>query len=353
MNIIEQVRLYDGYTLKVKVVYPDKTKIEKLVIYINGSGANTYENKRGWIDGTTFKYHDFFAYEFSKRNIAYCSYNTRGVDVGEDEPGFATINEDEYLKYLPSNSVKDIESIIVHMLNIPAFRNSKIYLLGWSEGTIIAPLVALNAKVKIDGLLLAGYCNENLKETLTWQFSGNAEYTIWREVFDYDHKGYIVKEDFEADEYNVRNKLFGNLNFEDIDKNGDGRIDVNDAAERSLPYLKNMFNAIELNDDEWLKNNCGVRLTSAWFREHFALKATKDILPLLDLPIFIFQGEMDNMCPAFYAEDIKYKFDEMGKTNLNVRIFKQHDHNLNYALFLLKKEISQGLFCIFETVERL
>lgn len=353
LNKIEAVTLHDNCVIKIKYSYPENVLIKKLVIYVNGSGPNTYDNKRQWIDGTTFNYHDLFVNEFNKRGIAYCSYNTRGVDVGEKPPFYAEIKDEEYKTYLPSNSVKDIEYIINFLKQKDEFKDAKIYLLGWSEGTIIAPLVALNNNVKVDALLLAGYCNENLRDILTYQLQGNAEFTLWRRYFDYDKKGCITKEDFEADKYEVRKQLFGNAAFEDLDVNHDGKITVEDAGVRSLPHLNNMLKAIETNDDEWLKKNHGVRLTSGWFKEHFNLKPNKEVLPLLDLPIFIFQGEYDAMCTKKYAEDIDQKFKEMNKTNLTVNIFDNHDHDLNYISLLVKNEVSAGIEAIFKTVESL
>lgn len=353
LNRIEAIKLHDNCVIKFKYSYPENTLVEKLVIYVNGSGPNTYENKRQWIDGTTFNYHDLFINEFNKRGIAYCSYNTRGVDMGENPPLYAEINDDEYKTYLPSNSVKDIESIITYLKQKDEFKNAKIYLLGWSEGTIIAPLVALNNNVKVDALLLAGYCNENLKDVLVYQLQGNSEFTLWRRLFDYDKKGYITKDDFETDKYNARKALFGDAAFEDLDANHDGILTVEDAGARSIPHLNDMLKAIENNDDEWLKNNHGVRLTSGWFKEHFNLKPNKEILPLLDLPIFIFQGEYDTMCTKKYAENIRQKFDELNKTNLTVYIFNDHDHDLNYHLFHVTKEVPLGIRTIINTVENL
>lgn len=43
MTLIEPVRLYDGCQTKIRVVCPDDAPVEKLVIYVNGSGPNTYE----------------------------------------------------------------------------------------------------------------------------------------------------------------------------------------------------------------------------------------------------------------------------------------------------------------------
>jgi hypothetical protein len=59
------------------------------------------------------------------------------------------------------------------------------------------------------------------------------------------------------------------------------------------------------------------------------------------------------MCPVFYTEDIKKKFDELGKSNLTVNIFEKHDHDLNYALFPMRNEISKGLTSIFDTADKL
>lgn len=357
MDKIEIVTLYDGATTKIKYSYPEYRQVDKLVIYVNGSGPSTYDNKRRSFDGNTFYYHDFFRNKFVRRGIAYCSYNTRGVDLGDIEPLFIQINDAEYKKYLPSNSVKDVESIISHLTDKPIFKNTKIYLLGWSEGSIIAPLVALNKKVRVDALLLAGYVNENMKDTMIWQLSGNSSYLTLQRYFDVEKKGYISKQEFEEDRFNVRKAFFGDAAFENFDADHDGKISIEDFAVIQKPYLDSIFNAIESNDDEWLKNNygnrAGVVLKSAWFKEHFSLKPNKEVLPLLNLPIFIFHGEYDANCPQQYALDIEKTFACLHKNNLEVNIFKNHDHDLNFAVWLMKKTIPEGIACIFDTVEAL
>ncbi|MBQ0092234.1 MAG: hypothetical protein KBS45_02755 [Clostridiales bacterium] len=352
MDKIETIPLYDGCETKVKYSYPDNLPVDKLVIYVNGSGQSTYDNKRKNPNGGFFNYHDFFRNEFVSDNIAYCSYNTRGVEMGDSEPLFASINEDEYKKYKPLNTVRDIESIIRYLTDLPEFQNAKIILLGWSEGTIIAPLVAFRRISKVDALLLAGYCNENMKDVLIWQLSGNASDINLRKLFDKNNKGYISKEDFETADEKVKT-LFRGLPFETFDRNSDGRLDVSDFASLQKPYLDEVLNAISRNDDEWLKNNFGAPLilTSGWFNEHFSLEPTKNILPQLDLPIYIFQGTDDANCSVQYAYDIKETFEKVGKTNLCVNIFDNHDHDLNFMEWLLNGTIPAGIKCIFDTVD--
>lgn len=110
-----------------------------------------------------------------------------------------------------------------------------------------------------------------------------------------------------------------------------------------------MLSAIENGDDEWLKNNHGVRLTSAWFREHFSLEPNKTVMPKLEIPIHIFTGEYDMMTPQFYAKDIEQIFTASGKTKLTVHCFENHDHDLNYIKYIIKNEMSDGIKCLLET----
>ena len=353
MDKIETIRLYDGSETKIRYSYADNMPVEKLVIYVNGSGQNTYDNKRRNPNGGFFNYHDFFRDEFVANHIAYCSYNTRGVDMGGIEPLFISVDENEYTKYKPLNSVKDIESIIRYFTALPEFQNAKIYLLGWSEGTIIAPLVALRKNVRVDALLLAGYCNENLKDVVIWQLSGHSSFISIRKYFDKNNKGYISKEDYETADEKVKAALFGESPFEQIDCNSDGRIDASDFALRQKPYLDELLDAISRNDDEWLKTkyiNPIIKLTSGWFNEHFSLEPTKNILPQLDLPIYIFQGADDASCPVQYTFDIKEEFEKINKTNLHVNVFENHDHDLNFLMWLLKGTMPAGIKCIFDTV---
>lgn len=62
--------------------------------------------------------------------------------------------------------------------------DSKIALLGCSEGTIIASMVADRKIVTIDGLLLFGYANDNLFDIIKWQYSGKASMINLRKYFD-------------------------------------------------------------------------------------------------------------------------------------------------------------------------
>jgi pimeloyl-ACP methyl ester carboxylesterase len=343
------IRATDGFCLDVRLCLPENNVPDKIVIYVNGSGPMTYSCKRRLPDGTTFNYFDIFANEFTKRNIGFISYSQRGVTDGENPPFFADIDDEAYKTYLPSNSVSDISLITAYINeNYPA---SRVILLGWSEGTIIAPLVAKNKSIKVDALMLAGYVNLNLIDILKWQLTGNSTLILWRSLFDYDKKGYITEEDYITDRNSVRQAMFGDTPFSSLDLDGDGKITTADTLPLAKPHLDNMLKAIEENDDEWLKNNHGIRLTSGWFKDHASLSPNSRVLPELDLPIHIFAGEYDFMTPIWQAQDIYNEFIRLGKTNLSLYTFEGHDHDLKILRYILKNEFSEGMKKLFDVAE--
>lgn len=348
---ILQIESRDGYKLDTMLSTPNG-KHEKLVLFVNGSGPYTYNTKRQNIDGSIFNYFDFFAKEFTDREVAFCRFSTRGVTDGDTPPYYANISDSEYATYLPHNSVNDLSSV-VNYLRENGYQDKSIYLLGWSEGTIIAPLAVLDNSIRVEVLLLCGYCNETIYDTLLWQLSGNSDLIQYRRLFDYDKKGYISKSDFEEDRNKVRTDRFPNITFEQLDNDGDGRLTEVDFGVHTKDHLDNMIRAIETNDDEWLKSNRGVRLTSKWFKEHSKLKPNKNNLSKIDLPIHIFSGEYDAMTPVSFSLEIRKQFDELGKTNLETHIFENHDHDLNYLSFILNGNISEGLQAIFKTIDEL
>jgi pimeloyl-ACP methyl ester carboxylesterase len=350
---IMEIESFDGYLLKGRLVIPHgKKKLDKLVILVNGSGPNTYINRR-----TGFNFYDTFSDEFSKLGVALFSYNTRGVDLGNDPPMYADINEEEYKTYLPLNQVEDIYYMINAIKENERLKDSKIYLLGLSEGTIIAPLVAEKYPDKVDGLFLWGYANQNMKDVLVWQNTGGPSMVWYRANFETDEYGRISRESYESDPNDVIVSVLQNATFASIDNNNDGFITEEDFAviwKDIVGYtLEDLLNAIEQRDDEWLRKNYGaangvsiIPLTSAWFLEHFSLRSNMGVLPGLNLPIHIFHGTLDQNVDVREVYKINEKFQELGKNNLVINVFENHNHDLNFN----PQQISAGIQAIFDAI---
>ena len=202
---------------------------------------------------------------------AYFSFNKRGV-AETDEPPYYTINDDEYKTYYPTNSVEDIHAIVMTVREINRLSKCKILLNGWSEGATIATLFAQKYPELTDALFLCGYTNLSLKETQKWQLS----------------------------------KLEG----------GD-------------KLLAECDDALERNDREWFRKNMGV--TPEWYADSMSLNGNCEVLPSLNLPIFIFHGASDGYCDVQGAYDIRDIFIRLRKKNLAVNVFDNCGHGLETA----------------------
>ncbi|MDD2959992.1 MAG: alpha/beta hydrolase [Lachnospiraceae bacterium] len=341
---IVQVQTHDNYNLDVKIDYPENS--ESVIIFCQGSGANTYDNHRE-IAGKAFNYFDLFVDEFCKRNIAFCRWNTRGCSISDVPPYFVSVNNEEYATYCPSTSIQDIITVKNHIKTLPQFKKSKILLMGISEGATIIPLVSTQCN-DIEGLLLLSFAYENMKHTLDWQLSGGSSMVNMCKYFDCREKGFIEKTDFILDKLNVRSSLFPNIEFEDLDIDKDGKLTQNDFALQMADYKKQVFQAIEDNNDEWLKNNYSVQITSKWCKEHFALPSISSIMYSLTVPIYIFQGEDDANIPISDIDKICNDFKKWGKSNLHIFTFSKHDHDLNYLQYIFTGTVSNGLQRVFD-----
>lgn len=341
----------DGQTLLGKLDLPAQTPVQRLVVFVNGSGPNTYDNQRDKGDGALFRYYDLFAQELTNKGIGFFRYNTRGCSDGPQPPFYCSINWEEYQTYYPETSAWDLEDWITYLHNDPRCRGAKTLLLGWSEGTMIAPLVALRGYVPVDGLLLAGYVNGTLEETLEWQQQGNGDLVFYRQYFDLDGDGVITREEFEADTLGVKEAL--GITFEELDLNGDGLLTLEDFANQHTQQRKEIYQAIEAWDDAWLREHYPVPLTAKWFHEHRKLRPNRETLPSLALPIHIFQGVFDANTRVEDTYDIRDTFTKLGKDNLTAHIYPDANHNLNYEQWLYGKGLPHGLKDIFHTCETL
>lgn len=335
-----KITAFDGVKFDGRLRIPDTQKVDRLVIFVNGSGPNTYDNRRSTGD-KEFLYHDLFANELNKRGAAYFSYNTRGVTQGDEPPLYAQIDDATYKTYKPSNEIKDIASIIEQLKQREPLKDAEVVLLGWSAGAIIAPQTALQSPGLVDMLVLAGYPNDTMADILEWQQTGGASMVFYCQYFDADKDGVISREEYETDPYKVREAL-GNFAFADLDMNGDGVLTAEDFAMMLEQNRKDVLNAFENGDDEWLKENYPVQLTSEWYLDYKNIEPNSTALLKLDIPVQIFQGEYDQNTPVEGARNIEETFLEVGKSNLMVHIYPA-DHDLNYLQYVMQGTIPQPI----------
>jgi len=350
-----EIQLRDGETTKGKLVLPEAgSTIHTLVVYVHGTGPNTYENPRE-VAGKSFKYYDMLSEEFARRGIAAFAFNRRGVRIGTDPPNFDRVDRDKYRKGVPSVEVDDFETILASLRERPELKQAKIVLLGFSEGTIIASLVAEREANEISALLLAGYAHENLFEIIQWQFSGASSMINLRPPFDANKNGAIERSEYESDSAvptHWREKIMQGADFDTLDKNKDQSLTADDFRVAVESTYQKLLSKIKERDEDWIWENY-FRVSIPWLEEHFQLESNKDRLLRLKMPIYVFHGDRDANVDVAGVHDLKRRFESAGKSNLHALVFEGHDHQLNFFDWIFKKQMSKGYLKIFEVASQL
>lgn len=352
-----EIELFDREKLKGQLYLPGTKRdqsIKTLILFVHGTGPGTYLNKRQF-GSKKFNYFDLFGKRFNDRGVAMFSYNKRGVTIGDSPPYFDKIDKQKYAKVLPSIEVRDLIGTIKYFKKDKRFKNASIVLFGWSEGTMIASLVAEQAPGHVDALLLAGYAHENLFDIIKWQFSGASSMTNIAPYFDANGDGEITQEEYESDKQRpamYRKRVMQGTAFKILDANQDGRLVAADFAQRVKPVYETLLKKTTAKDDAWIWKNY-FRITSQWLREHFSLESNKTRLTRLKIPIYVFHGTADANVDVNGVHDLKRRFETLGKTNLKTFVFEKHNHDLNFLQLALNDKMPEGLAKIFEIAKQL
>ncbi len=345
------VQTFDGYQITGKLDLPEEGPIPAVVVFVPGTGPCTYDNHRK-IGELEFNYFDLFADELTDRGIAFFRYNTRGTSSGPNPPYYDTIDREIFATNLPINHARDVENIVRELKEKEALQHAKIILLGWSEGTVIASIVAERDNVKIDALFLAGYENDTIPETVEWQLTGGSSMIFYRKYFDTDGDGIVSKLEFAEGPEEIKTNTLQGTQFEQIDLTGDGFLTAEDFKIMLASMYQQVSQAFNSGDDDWVWNNY-FRISTDWYQAHAQLEPNRTRLVRLDLPIYIFHGVEDANVAVEGVYDVQSRFEKAGKDNLHTFIFAGHDHDLNYLDWPLKGMISDGFSKLFEELENL
>jgi len=281
------------------------------------------------------------------------SSNTRGVTTGTEPPLFVEVDADGYLTYLPSSVVEDVYHMIRTVRENPRLTDAQIFLLGHSEGANIATLFEEAHPGMADVLLLLGVPVMGMEHTIRWQASGGPTMMVLGTLFEIDEYGRISEEAFYAGPWET---AMG-ASFEELDLDGDGFITVEDFFIiwhlQGLPSMYNpyaVFEAVERRDDEWMRTYFPMLLTTGWLADHFALRSNMEIIPELDLPIYIFHGTMDANVHVDHVIELGELLQYMGRTNVTINIFPGHNHDLDWSLMVFVGELSDGVAAVIDAV---
>lgn len=345
---------YDGYEMFGKLTLPTSSGSHPVVIYVQTAEGMTVDMKRQKSRSETFNYFDLYREKLPEMNVAFFSYEGRGIRMGDKPPRYEAIDWDIYNTSTLENKVRDILSAVQVVKKQPGIDASRIFLMGASEGTLLGAEAAARSRGQIRGLILYGVLTSNMRDNFRYIVTGGA-FLPWIKFFDTDKDGKISKQEFEADPHKYREKVLKNAPFEALDKDHDGFFTVEELGMLSS-RLRDLRDAVDTKNyevlNEWAKTSAAVSTPKDWFKDHFAHQPIWTFLSKLNIAIGFFQGDDDAMVPIEGVRKLEEQAKKAGKSKMEFHYFNNLDHSLDIIEYFVKGSLPAGHKAIFEFIKK-
>lgn len=189
------IDLGNGVKTNAQLTYPANGKGPfPAVLLVSGTGANNMNETLGLIriDNKTGSKIYPAAQPFwqisqylSERGFAVLRYDKRGIGAN-----YTILNSNVWGNLTANGLVQDAEKALTVLVQQPEIDPNNITLLGHSEGTIIAPRVAIDNPTKAKNVILMGAIAQTESELLKFQVV-QLPILYAEKVLDYDHDGLI------------------------------------------------------------------------------------------------------------------------------------------------------------------
>jgi pimeloyl-ACP methyl ester carboxylesterase len=182
------IDLGKGVKTNAQLTYPAVGKGPfPAVLLIHGSGANDKNGTLGFVHKYGPKpptpYWQIAQY-LSERGFAVLRYDKRGVGAN------LTVNQNVWGNATVNDLIRDTGKALNVLATQPEVDSKRLSLIGHSEGTIIAPIIAIDNPAKVKNIILMGTVAHNLRDLLHYQVVSVPE-TYSRQVLDKNHTGLI------------------------------------------------------------------------------------------------------------------------------------------------------------------
>jgi uncharacterized protein len=168
------------------------------VLLIPGSGANDKNETLGFIHKYGPKPPTSFwqmAQYLSERGFAVLRYDKRGVGAN-----FTILNTNVWGNATINDLIQDSKKALNVLIQQPEVDPRRISIIGHSEGTVIAPRVAIDNSTKVKNIILMGTVAQNLQDIIYYQYVFlPSEYAT--QVLDKNHTGLISIQQISKDPF--------------------------------------------------------------------------------------------------------------------------------------------------------
>ena len=250
----------------------------------------------------------------------------RGCTV--EPSGRPVIDRNVFSKATPTVLLADYEKGLDVLRQRTEIDPARIVLSGSSEGTRLAPQLALRSPKGVVGIALTSYESDNQRDTVVWQNTVGP----WRNVqklIPAAVGGKLTRADYDA-AVKQDASVAARLPFAALDTDADGVVTEAELARLTRPRLDAILKAVEERNDDFLWQNLA-NLSSGYLLDGWTAEPTSSFLLKLDMPIAIFHGEADGTTRVEGVRETEAAFRAARKTNLAIHIYPDHDHDLNWT----------------------
>ena len=246
----------------------------------------------------------------SERGFVVLRYDKRGI--GEN----GTILDSNAWGNLTFNDLKqDAEKALAVLAQQPEVDPNRITVLGHSEGTVIAPRVAIDNTTKVRNIVLMGAAAQNVYELGYFQ-NVDLKVLYAEKVLDRNHDGLLSVS--EADNDPIFGSMVGNVTELPMQRNNNTTLTTSNGTatqlEQNTKYNTTKDVSISINNE--LKpllaqgyesisvvtpgEKCTTNLCPIWIQSHRGLEPTLSIIGNVssDTSILILNGENDTQTPV-------------------------------------------------------
>ena len=232
----------------------------------------------------------------SERGIAVLRYNKRGIGLNGTilDAGVVTNTTFQELQ-------QDAERALDALRRQPEVDADDVTILGHSEGTWIAPRIAIEDP-GVGKIVLMSAGARNLYDILHYQIIERSVETF--EEIDTDRDGYLTTQEVASLPLVLAEQLIENgtgewLWIPGIDTDGDGYVSIGGEL---VPLWDQTFDFLTTAEYPGSK----------WIQSHFALETNLDIIGNVTASVLILQGEGDSQTPVGEALLLEQRLTEVG-----------------------------------------
>ena len=279
----------DGLTLRGTIAGPDDgDAIEPAVVFIHGSGP---VDRDGNAAGMTMDAYRQIAHALARAGIASLRFDKRGVGESEGEAALAS----------RADLLADVNAAVDAVQGEDGLGAESVVLIGHSEGSYLAPVVAAENDAVAGVVLLSGAARP-LDEITKWQI----ETLLQHQGVEGPQLDALLAQ---QDQY---------IAFVEASQ-GEWSDYTVEMLQEAMPWMT----------EDSAQQLLATPLALSWLREHY-LDEPADAIRQLDVPVLILSGEKDSQVPASEAELIRQLLDEAGNPDVTALVLEDLNHLLRY-----------------------